>query len=110
MSVILSKGSNPRQTGKFTALFIAVAHSRVGVSLWKFTIAPSLAVVDLGVMRTIHRLHCKDMTFAGCDLEQFILELFPVPAFFIQIFFSDMRDFNALVSVLASKLPNIIIK
>ncbi len=38
-----------------------------------------------------HWLHGKLMSFAGINVEQFVLELSPVSAGLVQIFFGDVR-------------------
>src|SRR5690606_24235098 len=60
--VILGKTANACQSVKFTRLLVTVHGSELGITLWKVFVRPRFVVVDLAVVRTVHRFQQKLLT------------------------------------------------
>src|SRR3989344_4415123 len=67
--IVLGDGEYARKTGELSALFIAIYHSGICVALGQFAITPLFTIIDLGMVRTAHRLHREQVALASVDLE-----------------------------------------
>src|SRR3989338_10064629 len=103
MRIILGECSDAGKSGQLSSLFISVILSSVCISLGKFAVAVGFSIIDLSMMRTVHRLHREDMSFASSNLEKFVFEFIPVSAGLIQILFGYVRNINLLIAILDRK-------
>ncbi len=104
--IVLRERANAGEPRELTGLLVAIAGGRVRVALGKFAVAPELACINLRVVRTIHRLHCKLVALTGCDAEEFVLELVPVTGCLVELFLRDVRYLDAVVAGLAAETPH----
>src|SRR3989338_1109766 len=110
VSIVLRERTYARKTVQFPGLFIAVAHGRIGVPLWDFTIAPWFPGIDLRVVGAIHRLHREFVTLARLYTKKVVFEFFPMTARFVQLFFCYVRYFDFLVPARSAHLPHVVVE
>src|SRR3989344_5093879 len=69
-----------------------------------------MSVKNLRMVRAVHRLKRVLFALARGNPEELVGEFVPMPTLFVQVFFGDMGDSDALVAVLGAQLPDKLIE
>src|SRR3989344_6846176 len=69
-----------------------------------------MSVKNLRMVRAVHGLQRVLFALARGNPEELVGKFVPVPALFVQVFFSDVGDSDALVAVLGAQLPDKLIE
>jgi len=104
--VVLGEGADAGESVQFSCLLVAVARRRFRIALGQVLVAALQVVVDLRVVRAVHRFHREFMPFARRHLEQFVLEFLPVSAGLVEFLLGDVRDTDAHVAARVAQFPD----
>src|SRR3990167_11046412 len=63
VGIILGKRSYSGKSREFSCLLVAIIFCRIGISLGEFAVAVRLSGIYLRMMRAVHRLHGKNVSF-----------------------------------------------
>ena len=102
MGVILRETANTRQAVQFAALFVTINGAELSQAQRQITVGTGKGFVYLAVVRAIHGLEKELFALLRCvDGLERVLAVFGVVARgYVEVFATDMRRHNLLVTVL----------